>query len=712
VFVDSPPDGERSSRAELVRRWAGALATSVFVALRYDEVERSLADLFSKLVDAATAGPFSAAPAVEAGNTVVQLGFTAPESLERSVALLGEALPAQPELAALSDADERIIRLLAAFCAGFSRALRDWVFGQQNEVNRALFKAHLEAKRDLRVTEAQFSEIFTESAVGIAITDLHGRFVRTNTSLADILDYSVVEIEDLTLFQLFHDNDAAYLRAHYQGLQHGPEPRFREPMKLRKKGGDEAFGHLSVSMLRDADERPQYFVTMVDDVTEVHLLQGRLNHQVLHDLLTNLPNRQYFVSRLETALARADTGPGFILCQLDIDGVGVVNDGVGHQAGDTLLRMAARRLENVVGGDTGMVARLGGCRFAMLVEKGPLAPDAEDLASMINKELSEPVYVDGRGLAVSASIGMIDVDGATSIPAELLAHADIALRRAKAGGKAQWALFNQEDDGGERDQLALAAAMPGALENGEFGIDFEPLVNLAEQKVVAMRARLNWRLAGGRLLGHNDCVELAEQTGLVLGLGRWMMLAACERAKAWLNRFGVTAPPVMIELTTQQAADGDLSGRIRDTLTESGLEPNRLLVGFPMTALEAAIGDIEDNLRTADDQGARVYLTGFGGGDFDLACVEDLPVHAVELAERLVGRVGVCPDNAAPVTAAARAVVPLVRGREVAVLAGPLTEPAQVDWWREIGVTSGYGPCFAGVGAPLPGVTPVTRPVM
>jgi len=344
------------------------------------------------------------------------------------------------------------------------------------------------------------------------------------------------------------------------------------------------------------------------------------------------------------------------------------------------------------------VARIAGDEFAVLVENSETTPDVATLAARINDELSEPAYLPPHenasrfrgdpddsdiGLAVSASIGVVQRPVGGIAPAELLRQSDATLRRAKSNGKRQWALFDAPQDTRDRERFTLAAGMPGALENGEFRLVYQPMVRLADQRLVAVEVLICWDHPERGTLEHAEVMDLAEHTGVVLPLGQWMLRTACAEAVAWRREFGEDAPVLSVNLATAQANDPDLVRVVHGVLDSTGLPAQWLQLGLPVRALLCEEGDAEDNLQVLADMGARISIHGFGGGHGGLVFLEDLPVRSVRIAGWLVQRLA---ERPASVTAKALAdLSSLVHAFKATVIVSGVHTAEQAAWWRQIG---------------------------
>ncbi|MGB7796142.1 MAG: sensor domain-containing diguanylate cyclase, partial [Pseudonocardiaceae bacterium] len=357
----------------LARRWERALRTTAYTPTSPVAIQRVLCELLDRLFDSLRAKQFSSAPGRMVGQRLVASHFTDEQGLSRTVEVLGQGLPASPELQGIEGLAGKVASLLGAVAAGYAAALRAQTFDQQEEVKQALLKARRDAERELRLSEAKFRQLFTSSAVGIAISDLKGKVWETNQALREI-------VGDLTaghsLYELLHPDDVPAVKAACQKLVDGRSTGFRSPQRIRLigKDGEPAWIYLAVSLLRNVDGEPTGQVTIVEDVTELHLLGQQLCQQSLHDALTGLPNQQFFGSTLQSVLERADQNSRITVCKLDIDDLAVINDAFGRQVGDHVLQSVASRLQSVVAGEKAIIARFGSDEFAILIENSPTTP--------------------------------------------------------------------------------------------------------------------------------------------------------------------------------------------------------------------------------------------------------------------------------------------------------------------------------------------------
>jgi EAL domain-containing protein (putative c-di-GMP-specific phosphodiesterase class I) len=276
---------------------------------------------------------------------------------------------------------------------------------------------------------------------------------------------------------------------------------------------------------------------------------------------------------------------------------------------------------------------------------------------------------------------------------ELIRQAESALHRAKANGKRQWAMYEEQRDSRDRDRFTLAASMSGGLENGEFSLMYEPQVQLASRQIVAIEAMLEWNHPEHGVLPHDRCMELADLTGMVLPLGEWLLRMASEQAVKWRTELR-DFPTLSVQLAPAQAKDPDLVSTVRTVLSDTGLPVRSLRLGIPVRSLiNDELDDAENNLEVLTEMGVQTALAGFGGCDGGLAPVADHPVQAVTLTPCLVARLATRP---VPITVrGATDLVQLMRESGASVIVPGIQSEAQAAWWLELGADIGQGDFFA-----------------
>ncbi|MDQ3904185.1 MAG: EAL domain-containing protein [Actinomycetota bacterium] len=677
---------------ELAYAWAAAATPTV--PMSGQQLEQLLTQLVTRLATAVAAVPVDDQVAEEVAAELVARGILEPHNLGASIEILAEGLPRLAELRHINQLDIAVLRISASLAGGYAEAYRKRILGEQEATTQALRRARHEAELELRICETRFREIFFTSAVGIAISTFDGTVVTANPAFADLVHRSPVDVIGASLPELLHAEDDKTLAEAYRRLASGELTRFRHRRQLTATTGEVAWTHIGISLLRDADRVPTHYQTVVENVTELHLLQQELSTQALHDVLTGLPNEQYLMSHLEKVLGTAGPSTMVTLCRVNLDNFSVITDGMGRIAGDTVLRSVARRLSDLVTGQRAMVARLGADDFAIVVEDGPDRLDPRVLAASINDTLCEPVYLDDRGLAVSAGVGVVHRHAAGISPTEFLRAADATLHQAKRSGAGQWAWYDAPADARQRVWYQLAAEMPGGFESGEVRTRFEPVYALDSGWIVALQALVRWERADGVVADHAECLALAQLSGLVVDLGRWLVEQSClVQQEVW--RCPTSGSPRMrVDLTARLSQDPDLLAVMNNALSATGLTACHLRVGVPLGALARGRGDVLDNVRMLAELGVEVVLLGAAASLEYLVYLEDVAVGAVEIDPGIVSRIGQRPTDESAVARALRAAIPLVQSAGATVIVPGVDTAEQAQWWGDAGADAARGAYF------------------
>jgi diguanylate cyclase (GGDEF)-like protein/PAS domain S-box-containing protein len=651
------------------------------------EIEKTLSNAVDLLISALWSDEFTGRSVASIGGTLVDLRFTNSDSVRVASEALGETMLAWATDSDLPDAGQRVSALLGSVVAGHAEAVREWLFGEQEQIKRALFLATNRAEQRLQRSEARFRQVFATSPVGFAISAPGGKILQTNVALARILGSDVDDLVGRNIEEFFHPDDAANLRAGYRDPLMADGRALRARYRLIRVDEQPVWVYLAVSGLGGTEDEDNLQLTMVEDVSDLHLLQDRASNQTLHDLLTKLPNRQYLFTRLQAVLQVP--GRNVALFQLDLDGFSVINDGLGPEAGDQLLTVVARRLEALFDGEDAFIVRTGGDEFAVLLWADGMHIDVLATISRINEQLAEPVYLGETGVALSASIGVARGKANKIGPHELIRQADITLRRMRAAGHRQWAEFDPIRDRAERKRLRLAAALPGALEFGELELVWQPWIQLSDSSVTGMSPRMRWNHPSEGVIDHHQCLELAAETGAELPMGGWLLRESCQQVAAWQERFGKLVPQFDIALTETQASDPDLIRVVTEALSAAGLSATRLSLAVPAATL-APDGETRENVGVLTEMGVGLVISQIGGAPADISLLDELTAQGVEVADDLVVKLRTsAPDSVLARTAAAG--MTAVLARQLRVLVRGMDTEAEVGWWRAAGVTMAAG---------------------
>lgn len=452
--------------------------------------------------------------------------------------------------------------------------------------------------------------------------------------------------------------------------------------------------------LRTANHRLQQQAQRLEELVsvrtaELHRLNEQLSHQVYHDSLTRLPNRSLFNDRLTQDLLNAQRrGQPLALLFLDLDRFKVINDTLGHAAGDRLLCMAAERLRRVVRkGDT--VARLGGDEFTVLLSTLELPNDAEKVAKKIIRLLQKPFYCDGNELHVTTSVGIAiyPKDGTDS--KTLMENADTAMYIAKQHGKNGYRFYNHSMNNASLERLEMETKLRHALEREEFVVHYQPQWNTRTGQIAGVEALVRWHQPEAGLIAPSAFVPLLEDTGLIVPLGAWVLRDACRQAKAW-RKAGSSDLTVAVNCSSKQFTDQRLVRDVQNALQETGLEPNCLTLEISENVFMENREELLDAVHGFSGLGTHLAIDHFGIGYSSLSYLKRFPVDTVKIDKSFTRDIPINPNDAAIV----KAIIAMAHNLNIRVVAEGVEEDSPLTFLRRHGCDYVQGYLL---GAPLPG---------
>ncbi|MET1073368.1 MAG: EAL domain-containing protein [Umezawaea sp.] len=675
-------------REDFAHRWTALISTTVLANISRPELEQLLAALTTQLLHAVSADPEDSEQAHRIGRAMVEHDFIASETLERSIGFIGEHLISHFRLPASSTG--RLMRVLGSLAAGFSDGLRDRTLDQQELSKTAAVIATRRAQQAQHDSETKFRAVFNSSAVGIAVIGLDDRLLDFNESLVGLLRHPAAELRKLTASSLMHPDHRTSMTAAIDRLASGEVEHVRAEHKMVRSDGEVVEVLLALSLVRTPTDEPAYYVAMIENMNELRALQTQLVRQSLHDVQTGLANRAQYLGWLENAAG--SQGPDtMVLAHFDIDGFRVVNDAFGHDVGNRVLVEVANHLRAVFDG-VGQVARIGPDEFGVLV-KDP--KDTRSVIALVENALellTEPVYIDKHGIAVTASVGVVARRSRGAVASELLRCADITLGWAKADGKAQWALYDRERDLRDRDMCVLAASIPGGLELGEFRVDYQPVVSLADRTLIAVEAKLRWDHPERGVLDPEHFMPLTTSTGMVMRLSRWALERACQDAAGWYTEFGDTAPVVSVDLIARHCQEPELVAEIGKLLQHTGLPAKLLQFELHETVPSIITDDQADELDILAGRGVHLVLDQLTGGIVTSKRVREIPLHGIKFAGSIVAALGGGANLVDE--SAAMALIRWSSVLRLPLLADDVRDETVALRLAELGVTHAQGPLF------------------
>ncbi|GGZ83682.1 GGDEF domain-containing protein [Streptomyces echinoruber] len=701
-------DGYRDRLRRFATIWSRAVFPVTSTPLTRPEFEERLLPLARRLSEALRARVFDAEEGRAVGAALVDAHCTDPEALSRTLDCVDAylVLYCGGDVAPQEDLRARSARLQHAMAAGYARALRERTLSEQEAIAQAALQAQGVVAQALHASEARFRAVFEGAAIGIGIADLEGNILQVNGALVRMFGGSEQGVRGRRVMDWAHPEDAPQVWRLYEELVRGERDHYHVEKPFYRPDGTVLWTNLTVSLLRDADGNPQYQLALMEDTTERRLLNLRLRYEATHDALTGLPNRTLFFERLEKAL-NAGEGQAFGLCYLDLDGFKTINDSLGHAAGDRLLVEVADRLQACATAPGEMVARLGGDEFVALTTGPRARSEVDELAARIMNALGTPVRIDGRELTVRGSIGIVEgpASGERSA-AEVLRSADITMYRAKSAGGNRFEVADPEADARAITRHGLTTALPTALENGEFFIEYQPLVHLGDGSVRGAEALVRWLHPQHGVLGPDRFIPLAEHTGLIVPLGRWVLEQSVRQAKEWRERnggngAGRAADPLRINVNLSPCQLTH-PGLVQDTveiLERAGVAPDALCLEVTESALIGADDDLLKPLRRLAEMGVDIALDDFGTGYSNLANLRRLPVSVLKLDRSFTQGMQQFPADPVDLKIV-EGIVSLAHSLKLTVTVEGVETGAQAEQLRLLGCDTAQGWYYARPGPP------------
>jgi diguanylate cyclase (GGDEF)-like protein/PAS domain S-box-containing protein len=511
-----------------------------------------------------------------------------------------------------------------------------------------IYLIHRESKKN-----EELFQIVTENAADmIALVDVKGRRLNNSPAYKRILDYSPTELGETSSFEQIHPDDRfKVLEAAREARETGIGKRLEYRIK-HKDGGWRVLESIA-STIRDAHGEVAKLVIVNRDITERRQAEQKLEHHLFHDPLTDLSNRRLFLERLQNSFVRAqrDSERPYALLLVNVDHFKVFNETMGATAGDQILLEIGRRLgahlrqddtiaRRESGGNLGeaVLFRLGGDEFTILLEAVGDPSDALRVAKSLQAGVAEPFFVESREVRVSVSIGIALSTRTHKRPEDVLKDADVAMRRAKALGGLRCEVFDEAMHSRAEGRLRLESDLRTAMTQRQFRVFYQPVVQLATRRVVSFEALLRWDHPSQGLISPYRFIEAAEDTGILVSIGHWLILQACQQLRDWETKNYPQQPVVNItvNLSARQFADARLASDIQNALQQTGIDPSRLQL------------EITERIAATDPKltitvfshlkhlGIGVVLDNFGTGTTSLRGLRQFPVDALKIDRSLV----------------------------------------------------------------------------
>jgi diguanylate cyclase (GGDEF)-like protein/PAS domain S-box-containing protein len=536
-----------------------------------------------------------------------------------------------------------------------------------------------------RGSEAYFQTVVQDTSDAILIVGDDGIVRYATPSAASI--FGDIIVSGVALQDLVRDGEQDELvRALGRMRQHAGRRSYHGDLRITRRDNVSVQVQVRCSDLRDEGTVGGMVLTL-RDVTEQRQLEEELKHRAFHDALTGLPNRLLFQDRAARGLVatrRGGTTAGVLF--VDLDDFKVVNDTMGHSVGDELLVAAGTRLASVVR-DSDMAARLGGDEFAVLVEGVPDSAAVDAFAERIVTAFSEPFTLTAGSVLATATIGVATTEESADVD-ELLRHADLALYAAKAAGKRQWRRYQPILSAGMVRRRVMQAALETAVQNSEFSLVYQPIVDLVSGQVAGFESLVRWRHARWGMMQPSQFIELAEETGHIVPLGSWVLGQAAADVAQWVRRLARPAPLyVSVNVSARQFRDPGFVDGVRRVLAETGLAPSALMLELTESVLLRRDERIHHYLRELKAIGVRLAMDDFGTGYSSMSYLRELPFDVLKIDKSFIDGISTSEQGLALVEGINR----IAETLHLSVIAEGIEAEAQRDLLVSMGCRYGQG---------------------
>jgi PAS domain S-box-containing protein len=563
-----------------------------------------------------------------------------------------------------------------------------------------------EIQRQASKREELFQIVTENAADMIALVDVKGRRLYNSPAYQRILGYSAAELGETSAFEQIHPEDRfKVLEAAREARRSGVGKKME--YRIRHKNGSWKVVESVASTVRDKKGEVAKLVIVNRDITDRKLAEEQLEHNSFHDALTGLPNRRLFLDRLGLSFIRTQhkRGSPYAVLFVDVDGFKGFNDTMGTAAGDQVIveigkRMAAAlREEDTVArpqvpgpGIAAVLSRLGGDEFTILLDGIADPSDAMRIATRVQVAIAVPILIDGRAVCISASVGIALSTTPQENAEDMLQDADTAMRRAKALGGSRCELFDEAMHTQAVNRLKLESELRTAVDEGQFRVYYQPVVAFKTRQITGFEALLRWAHPQQGVIGADKFLEAAEDTGLLIAIGQWVILEACRQMRKWQVKHATAGPlSIAINLSARQLAHPNLVSDLRDAIHTSGIGAGsvQLEISESLAAADAKLTvRVLSQLRSL---GVRVVLQEFGTGHASLSELHNFPVEALKIDRPLVHEL--LADSGSCDTI--ELIIALAGKMNVRVIAEGVETAKHMDRLLELGCQFGQGYLFS-----------------
>ena len=503
------------------------------------------------------------------------------------------------------------------------------------------FHERTEAFQRLAESEERYSSTVELAAIGIGHVAMDGRFIHANRQLCDMLGYTSEELLKRTVKDVSHPDDTGVTDEVAPQLRSGQIDSFKVEKRYLRKDGSVMWVRITVAEKRDQRGDPLYDISIVEDISDRKLAEERVEYLATHDEMTGLPNRTMFMQLLERAISSSERyGRRFALLFIDLDRFKSINDSLGHEAGDMLLKEMASRFRRCIRASD-LVARLGGDEFVVLVDEIQ-AEEAAVVARHVVSAALKPVSIGGQDCRVTASVGIASYPADAEDAQSLMKNADMAMYLAKEEGKNNFQFYSKEIRALSIERIALEANLTNALERDEFLLQYQAKVSIRTGEINGVEALLRWWNPQLGSVPPAQFIPVAEDTGLIVPIGKWVLLTACTQSVTW-QRAGLAPVCMAVNVSPRQFRDPGLLDDIAEVLETTGMEPHLLELEITEGMVMHDVRHAVQKLRTIKQMGVRIAIDDFGTGYSSLAQLKQFPIDTLKVDRSFIRDI---PSNA------------------------------------------------------------------
>ena len=532
------------------------------------------------------------------------------------------------------------------------------------------------------------AQVFDQAAEGMVIARADGVILAVNSAFSDITGFAGRDVVGQSSAMLRADLEGG---SAFSGFWNGvlEAGRWRGQARHRCRDDRVLLDWQSYTVVRDDDGRVHVLVVL-GGVSLLHHQQIQIGLLVYHDALTGLPNRTHLFDRLKEVLHHSGGGRSAVaVLFLDIDNFKLVNDGLGHEVGDRMLVVVARRIKGSIG-RSGTVARMGGDEFVVLLNDFESLSELAGIAQNLQAQLLEPVQLDGSTVHITASIGISVFPHGGGDASALLQNAEAAMYGVKEKGRNAYDFFDSKLRNRAAARLELQADLRRAAERQEFVLNYQPKVVLADGSVLGCEALIRWRHPTAGMIPPGEFIPLAEDTGLIVPIGLWAMRSACEQGRRWADE-GFDAVKVAVNLSARQFRQVDLIEQIRDVVIDTGTLPENLEIELTESTVMDDAEQAIRVMRRLRDMGIRISVDDFGTGYSSLSYLKKFPLSTLKIDRSFITDVVTDPDDAAIV----HTIISLGSILRLEVVAEGIESDQQLMFLQDHGCAVGQGYYFA-----------------